>query len=151
MRVSEQNFNEVICLMCTFNNLFQKEIFKNTRDFIVNYKYLCNQLGKTPLEDIQDKTGIHQDVLQFYLEAHGYRVISIPKTTKKVGWGFGIFRITHKGFKFHHIVAIVHDYVIDSIRFEIEKNRNNPGVYRWDGTLQGYNKSTLESLWKIET
>jgi hypothetical protein len=149
-RVCAQNFNEVICLMCTFNNLHQKQIFKNPEDFILNYKYLCNKRGIPILEDIQDKTGIHQDVLNFQLESHGYRVIAVPKNKKHVGWGFAIFNITHKGFQFYHIVAIVHNYVVDSIRFEIENPKKNPGVYPWNGTLQGYHHSTLESLWKIE-
>ena len=148
-RVCAQNFNEVICLMCTFNNLHQKEIFKNTKDFVLNYKYLCNQQGKPILEDVQDKNGIHQDVLQFQLESHGYRVNSVPKTKRDIGWGFAIFKVSHKGFQFYHIVAIVHNYVVDSIRFENEDEKKNPGVYLWDGTLHYYHKSTLHSLWQI--
>lgn len=146
-RISSQQWNQVTCVLCTFNNLLQEEKFTNPNQLIENYKYLCNQFDIEPEKLLADKNGMVQDLLKVYFDTHHAKVIKIKKHTKNVGWGWAVFKLHLNGFLFYHIVAIVHNYVIDSIQLP----NNNHGVYPWDGNLRGYDQQKLYTLHQIKS
>lgn len=144
-RICHQEWNEVTCVMCTFNNLFQKKVFKKPQDLVENHKYLSIQ-HHLPIEvDISNKGGLIQDVLFVYFKTHGYKIIQVSNKKKNIGWGWAIFELSLKGQKFLHVVAIVHNYTIDSIRFD-----SNLGVYPWNGHLFGFDFEKLHSVYQIK-
>lgn len=143
-RLCSQNFNEVICVLCTFNNLLQSNVFHNSEELIQNYKYLCQQYHFPMEKRIADKNGVIQDVLEIYFRAHGRKVKQIKRNIQSVQWGWAGFKLKYQGMTFFHAVAIVHSYVIDSIKLP-----NNSGVYPWNGHLRGYDDEKLEFVFKI--
>lgn len=146
IRVCSQRFDEVICVLCSFNNLLQLKSFSSPKQLIENYRFLCRQHGLEEEKKVSDKNGLIQDVLKIYFDTHGYHVKKVKKNEKNVGWGWAIFKLSYQSFQFYHMVAIVHNYTIDSIVLK----SNNGGVYPWDGHLYGYDKEQLEEVYKID-
>lgn len=146
-RISSQKWNEVTCVLCTFNNLLQEVNFTNPKDLIKNYRYLCSTYDLEEEDKVQDKNGMVQDLIKVYFETHHAKVVKIKNNTKKVGWGWAVFHLKLHGYQFYHIVAIVHNYVIDSI----ELPNNHGGVYPWNGHLRGYDSEKLYTLHQIKS
>lgn len=143
-RISSQKWNEVTCILCTFNNLHQQEIFTDQNQLINNYRYLCQENGLRQENDVSDKNGIVQDVLFNYFKTHDCKVKEVSKTKKNIPWGWAIFEVKNKGYTFYHAVAIVHNFLIDSIRIE-----SNTGVYPWNGHLIGFDFEKLQNVYQI--
>lgn len=146
-RISSQKWNEVTCVLCTFNNLLQELKFKNPKQLIANYNYLCSTFDIQPETKLSDQDGMVQDLIKVYFDTHHAKVVKMKKKSKNVGWGWAVFKLSLFGFSFYHIVAIVHNYVIDSI----ELPNNHGGVYPWDGHLRGYDSEKLDTLHQIKS
>lgn len=146
-RISSQEWNEVTCVLCTLDNLLQEVNFTNPNEFIANYKYLCETYNIEAEKHLRDQNGMVQDLLKVHFDTHHAKVTKIKNNTKDVDWGWAVFKLSLHGNSFYHVVAIVHNYVIDSIRLP----NNNRGVYPWNGHLRGYDSEKLYTLHQIKS
>lgn len=144
-RICSQEWNEVTCVLCTFNNIFQTEIFKNSNEIIQNFKQICEYNRISIPSKIQDHHGMIEDVVLEFFKNHNYTVKKV-KGFKKISWGWATFKVKLHGHSFLHMVAIVHGYVIDSIRID----STGDGIYFWEGQLVGYESQKLRTLYEID-
>lgn len=143
-RICSQRWNEVTCVLCTFNNLFQKQIFKNLAELVRNYQTVCKYHRIDIPSKIQDDHGVIEDVILEFFKNHNYEVDKVKKNDP-VEWGWATFKVKLHGHEFLHMVAIVHGYVIDSIRLDSIPE----GIYFWKGKLVGYDSQKLKTLYRI--
>lgn len=144
-RICAQSWNEVTCVLCTVNNLFQKKYFKDLDDLISDYKIICRYYHINIPEKIRDHHGVIEDVILEFFKHHNYELEKVNLKKAPVYWGWATFKVKLKGHTFLHMVAIVHGYVIDSIRFDSIPD----GIYPWNGKLQGYDTAQLKTLYRI--
>lgn len=144
-RYCHQEWNEVVCIYCTFNNMLQQKVYSKVCDFLKDYEKMCIFHSKKNPLDYYDKFGIENQVLINIFKMHGFIVKKITEKNTNISRGWGIFRLKKNGMKFYHAVAIVNNYVIDSI-----KNPMIPtGVYPWKGKLLGYDAQKIINLYAI--
>ncbi len=143
-RICSQRYDQVICVLCVFHNLIQNKYFEHVCQFLDAIKEISVKQGKKIPLAYWDKQGIMPQVLEIVFTYMGYKVHQV-KGNKNIENGWAIFSIRYNNVNGIHAVAIVRGYLIDSIRIPYQK-----GVYRWDGSLQGYQYQKLLDLWDIQ-
>lgn len=142
-RISSQRYDQVICVWCVFHNIIQKKYFQRVCEFLDAIKEISIVQGKKLPTHYWDKQGVIPEVLGTLFTYMGYKVRRVKMKNIENGWA--IFSIRYNNFNGIHAVAIVRGYLIDSIRIP-----NQKGVYRWNGSLKGYQDQKLLDLWEIQ-
>jgi hypothetical protein len=143
-RVCSQRYDQVICVFCVYNNLLQTKAYNYVCEFLDLVDLISKKEKINLPRPFFDKHGIIPQVLNILFgDFAGYELVK-RKNKKNIQRGWAVFQVSYKGQSFLHAVAIVNNYLIDSIELPYQT-----GVYLWDGTLHGYDSQKKIELWEI--
>ncbi|QMW69035.1 hypothetical protein [Crucivirus-534] len=151
LRYSTQKKHEVICTMCSINNLLQRVIFDSWVDFKeqVQTVWVDAQIragrSQKSIDGLKPHmigaAGVSPTLSVMYLrEIEGLKVTSVPHTNA-ASITTGLLSVKCDN-SFGHSICVLNGWVIDSIV--------NPGIYRWTGVIKGYKSIEMLAAWEVE-